>query len=270
MAIEIIDTLGQKNNGIFPLVDSNDVKGGYYQVESIEERNNIPTVRRKVGMLCYVQDGTDEGVIYQLKGGLDNTNWHIFEVGSGSSGVECDVNKEYVDTELGLKADKEYVDIKLNLKADRVYVDSELNLKADEDHTHDDLYPQKDNVYTINEVDGLIAQIEIDNSFHIGDEPPTDNSIAWVDTSEIHESKPLTDDILDEIRATFTYFQEKIDSLSKKNIDLEARVSYLEMFGFSGGTDSGGSSDDLVLILEDGEMLTLEDGEKLTFEKGMI
>ena len=55
MAIEIIDTLGQKNNGIFPLVDSNDVKGGYYQVESIEERDSIPAVRRKVGMLCYVE-----------------------------------------------------------------------------------------------------------------------------------------------------------------------------------------------------------------------
>lgn len=289
MAIEIIDTLGQKNNGIFPLVDSNDVKGGYYQVSSIEERDNIPTVRRKVGMLCYVQGDNSEGVIYQLKGSLDNTGWHIFEVGSsssgGSNGSECDVTKEYVDAELDLKADKEhvdtqlnlkvdkeYVDIKLNLKADRVYVDSELDLKADEDHTHDNSYPQKDSVYTIDEVDGLIAQIEIDNSFHIGDEPPTDNSIAWVDTSEIHESKPLTDNILDEIRASFNKLQEKVDSLTKKNIDLEARVSYLEMFGGSsgGGSSSGGSSDSLVLTLEDGEQLTFEDGEKLTFEKGMV
>lgn len=267
MAIEIIDTLGQKNNGIFPLVDSNDVKGGYYQVESIEERDNIPTVRRKVGMLCYVENGTDEGIIYQLKGGLDNTDWHIFEVGSSSSGVECDVNKEYVDTELSLKADKEYVDIKLNLKADRVYVDSELNLKADEAHKHDNLYPQKDEVYTIDEVDGLIAQI--DNSIHIGDEAPTDNSMVWVDTSEIYESKPITDDILDEIRTTFVNLREKVDNLTKKNTQLEARVYYLEMFGSNGGSSSG-SSDSLSLTLEDGETLTLESGEILTFEKGLI
>lgn len=276
MAIEIIDTLGQKNNGIFPLVDSNDVKGGYYQVSSIEERDNIPTVRRKVGMLCYVQGDNSEGVIYQLKGSLDNTGWHIFEVGSsssgGSNGSECDVTKEYVDAELDLKADKEHVDTQLNLKVDKEYVDIKLNLKADEDHTHDNSYPQKDSVYTIDEVDGLIAQIEIDNSFHIGDEPPTDNSIAWVDTSEIHESKPLTDNILDEIRASFNKLQEKVDSLTKKNIDLEARVSYLEMFGGSsgGGSSSGGSSDSLVLTLEDETELTFEDEKKLTFEKGMI
>ena len=235
MAIEIIDTLGQKNNGIFPLVDANDVKGGYYQVESIEERDNIPTVRRKVGMLCYVENGTDEGVIYQLKGGLDNTNWHIFEVGSNSNDIECDVDKEYVDTQLNLKADK-------------------------------------DEVYTTDEVDGLIAQIEIDNSIHIGDEAPTDNSMVWVDTSEIYEAKPITDNILDEIRVAFANLQEKIDSLTEKNLKLEARVSYLEMFGGSGGggSSSGGSSDGLILTLEDGEELTFENGEKLTFEKGMM
>ena len=258
MAIEIIDTLSQKNNGNFALVDSNDIKGGYYQVESIEERDNIPAVRRKVGMLCYVENDTNTGIIYQLKGGLDNSNWHIFEAGSSSSSIECDVNKEYVDTQLDLKANREYVD-------------SELSLKADKDHTHDSLYPQKDEVYTIDEVDGLIAQIEIDNSIHIGDEAPTDSSIVWVDTSEIYESNPVTDDILDEIRASFSKLQEKIDILSKKNIELESRISYLEMFGSGGGSSGGGSSgdsdDSLILTLEDGTELTFETGEKLTFEK---
>ena len=235
MAIEIIDTLGQKNNGIFPLVDSNDVKGGYYQVESIEERDSIPAVRRKVGMLCYVENDANAGIIYQLKGGLDNSNWHIFEAGSSSSSIECDVNKEYVDNQLDLKANK-------------------------------------DEVYTIDDVDGLIAQIEIDNSIHIGDEAPTDSSIVWVDTSEIYESDPVTDDILDEIRASFSKLQEKIDILSKKNIELESRISYLEMFGSSGGGSSGGDSsgdsdDSLILTLEDGTELTFETGEKLTFEK---
>ena len=31
----------------------------------------------------------------------------------------------------------------------------------------------------------------IDNSIHIGDEAPTDNSMVWVDTSEIYEAKPI-------------------------------------------------------------------------------
>ena len=52
MAIWLIDTLKQKNNGKFPLIDSNDVKGGFYQADSITERNSIPTERRKEGMFC--------------------------------------------------------------------------------------------------------------------------------------------------------------------------------------------------------------------------
>ena len=82
MAIEIIDTLGQKNNGEFPLVDSNDIKGGYYQVDTIEERNQIPLVRRKEGMLCYVKNDK----IYQLVGGIDDEYWIVFNVNSDSGG----------------------------------------------------------------------------------------------------------------------------------------------------------------------------------------
>ena len=87
MAIEIIDTLGQKNKGEFPLVDSNDVKGGYYQVDTIEERNSIPSVRRKEGMLCYVK----KDKIYQLVNGIDNECWVIFNSGSGG-GFSGDYN----------------------------------------------------------------------------------------------------------------------------------------------------------------------------------
>ena len=50
MAIELIDQIKQKNNGTFPLIDSNDIKGGYYQVSSIEARDNIPAERIKIGM----------------------------------------------------------------------------------------------------------------------------------------------------------------------------------------------------------------------------
>ena len=89
MAIEIIDTLGQKNNGEFPLVDSNNIKGGYYQVDTIEERNGIPSVRRKEGMLCYVKNDK----IYQLVGGIENEHWIVFNSGTGSgNGFSGDYN----------------------------------------------------------------------------------------------------------------------------------------------------------------------------------
>ena len=95
MAIEIIDILSQKNNGEFPLVDSNDIRGGFYQVDTIEERNLIPSIRRKEGMLCAVKSDN----IYQLVGGIDNSNWTVFNSGSGGgfSGEYDDlINKPYI------------------------------------------------------------------------------------------------------------------------------------------------------------------------------
>lgn len=81
MAIWLIDTLKQKNNGKFPLIDSNDVKGGFYQTDSITERNSIPTERRKEGMFCWV---STLKIVYQLVGGIENSNWTEFKSGSSS------------------------------------------------------------------------------------------------------------------------------------------------------------------------------------------
>lgn len=84
MAIYIIDTIKQKNNGEFGVVDSNNIIGGFYQVDTITERNAIPDVRRKEGMLCWVKS---EKVIYQLENGIENENWVVFKVeGTTSSG----------------------------------------------------------------------------------------------------------------------------------------------------------------------------------------
>jgi len=96
MAIEIIDTLGQKNNGDFPLVDSNDIKGGYYQVETLEERNNIPSIRRKEGMLCYVNNDK----VYQLVGGIENACWTSFSAGGSNFAGDYEdlINKPYIPT----------------------------------------------------------------------------------------------------------------------------------------------------------------------------
>ena len=77
MAIEIIDTLVQKNGGKFPLVDSNNIKGGFYQVKTLKDRDNIPNQRRQVGMFCYVED--DDGKIYQLN---NNDEWVLLKLDS--------------------------------------------------------------------------------------------------------------------------------------------------------------------------------------------
>ena len=52
MAIELISTVKPKNNGQFPIVEANDVKGGYYSVESYEVMQNIPSGEDL--LVCYV------------------------------------------------------------------------------------------------------------------------------------------------------------------------------------------------------------------------
>ena len=90
MAIEIIDEIKQKNNGQFPVVDANNVKGGFYQVQSIEDRDAIPLVRRKVGMLCFCEIGEDEAEnqLYQWTG----IEWIVANLGGG--GIESVQSQE--------------------------------------------------------------------------------------------------------------------------------------------------------------------------------
>lgn len=84
MAVEIISTLGQKNNGEFGIVDSNDIIGGFYQADTLEERDSIPNMRRKEGMFCWV-GGTIKKV-FQLIDGITNDNWIEFKSGGTIDG----------------------------------------------------------------------------------------------------------------------------------------------------------------------------------------
>ena len=80
MAIELISTVKPKNNGTFPIVEANDIKGGYYSVESIKIRDTIPEGRRMPGMLCYVW----RDKIYKLQDDL--VTWEEFVVGTSGEG----------------------------------------------------------------------------------------------------------------------------------------------------------------------------------------
>ena len=55
MAIELISTAIPKNKGNFPIVLSNDIKGGIHYTETIDDMNNIPESKLQLGMLCYVK-----------------------------------------------------------------------------------------------------------------------------------------------------------------------------------------------------------------------
>lgn len=119
MSIFIIDTLKQKNNGIFPLIDSNDIQGGFYQVDTIQERDNIPSIRRKEGMLCWV---STEKTMYQLNGGTENIYWIEFKVGSSDTGGTV-VDDKYSHIWVGTQAPEDTKMIWIDTRADGILED---------------------------------------------------------------------------------------------------------------------------------------------------
>lgn len=76
--IELISEIKQKNNGVFPLIDNNNIRGGAYSVISLQDRDNIPKIRQKQGMLCYVQE-TDK--YYKLESTGAWTEWTVKAIG---------------------------------------------------------------------------------------------------------------------------------------------------------------------------------------------
>lgn len=187
MAIEIIDTLKQKNNGTFGLVDSNDIIGGFYQTDNITERNSIPLNRRKEGMFCWVKE---EKKVFQLVDGLANEYWVEFK--SGSSGTIID------------------------------------------GYAH----------------------------IWIGDKPPKDKNMLWLDTN----SDGILEDETD--IETVKKLLNKISDLEMKVLLLTKRVAYLEEHGVVNPDkpDKPDTSTSVGLLLEDGTPLLLEDGTPLLLE----
>jgi len=55
-------------------------KGGYSSVVDIPARDNISDLRRKIGMMVYVES---DNKVYQLQGGILDTDWTEFTSGSG-------------------------------------------------------------------------------------------------------------------------------------------------------------------------------------------
>ena len=82
--VRVINTIKQQNDIDFGIIDSNDTIGGFYQTDTIEQRNAIPTIRRKEGMFCWV--GGTVKKVFQLVDGITNDNWIEFKSGSSDSG----------------------------------------------------------------------------------------------------------------------------------------------------------------------------------------
>ena len=191
MAIEIISTLKQKNNGEFGLIDSNDIIGGFYQADTLDERNSIPFTRRKEGMFCWV--GRNVNKVFQLVGGITNDCWIEFKSGSSDSGGTT--------------------------------------------------------------IDGY-------SHIWVGDTPPEDTNMIWLDT----RSDGILDDETD--IETVNKLISRIGELENTVSLLIKRVAYLEQNGvvIPGGGNTGDTSENIIL-LEDGTEILLEDGTPLLLEE---
>ena len=82
-------------------------RGGHRSVDTLEERDNITTPRRKEGITVYVKENKTK---YVLEGGIENVNWKVDSSGGGSGG-DVDLSDYYKKTEtetlLSNKVDKE-------------------------------------------------------------------------------------------------------------------------------------------------------------------
>jgi hypothetical protein len=72
MPINIISKIKPKNDGLFPTFEDRDIVGGYQVRSDTTDRNSIPSLNRKEGMLVYVQ-GDDK--YYTLDGGTTDGYW---------------------------------------------------------------------------------------------------------------------------------------------------------------------------------------------------
>jgi hypothetical protein len=74
MSIPILSELVPKATGVFPVADISNVRGGYWSVPTVADRDSIGANLRKQGMLVHVQSN---GLSYRLVGGIDNANWSL-------------------------------------------------------------------------------------------------------------------------------------------------------------------------------------------------
>jgi hypothetical protein len=71
--VTVVGTIIPASGGTFPVVADTNIWGGMQVVVDLNARNNIPTLKRKEGMLVCVVAQSDS--VYQLIGGIDNTDW---------------------------------------------------------------------------------------------------------------------------------------------------------------------------------------------------
>lgn len=114
---------------------------------------------------------------------------------------------------------------------------------------------EKNGVKDLEPVGTVSGEGTINGSLYIGSEEPTEDTMVWIDTSDVEEgyASNIPDLIINEFREIFKTMNEEIAKLKD-------RVLYLETHGVDISTNKG------VLIDENANILTFEDGSIMCFE----
>lgn len=77
MPISLISKIKPKNSGSFPVYEDVDVEGGFQTRDSTVDRDTIPSLNRKAGMLVFTRA---DGYFYKLGTGLTNSDWALLQM----------------------------------------------------------------------------------------------------------------------------------------------------------------------------------------------
>lgn len=132
---------------------------------------------------------------------------------------------------------------------------------------------ENDGVKDLKEIGTVVAdgsvQCELEKLIAVGETEPLEDEIIWIDNSYIDNSitTNIEDAVIEEFRGMFKFLTNKIEELQQKNIDLEARVMYLEENGGGGGTvkPDNPSGNDTIMTFEGDEIMIFEDNKILIF-----
>lgn len=212
-------------------------------------------------------------IVIETKGLKD-----VKEIGTLDGSLEeiTIINKELSEVKETALSNKDNInllsdkfDSKINSKFDDVIVD------ADESITKLIFMSEGNEVKNIEFESGSCSGSGsgVDNRLSIGESEPTEEVLVWIDTSnnDNEYTGGLNDLVIEEFRGMFNYLKEQIQELKTKNLDLEARILYLEENG--GGntkpdkpiTPSSGAT---IMAIEDGSILIDENGDILVFDLG--
>ena len=262
MAIEVISTIRPKNNGDFPIVLSNDLKGGIHYVEKINDIELIPKDRVQYGMLCYAKK-EDSYFVYlpaaitKKENGETITRSEGWQLIPGFASTENTINL----SELHKHANKDVLDKITDENLTKLaglenYDDTEIRRLIDEKTvTLDDTYQRIFRVDNDNEVEQILnnygnavgtgsmafvkstkntylflgdnewANINTfgnNSKIHVGDTPPDDKTMIWIDTSD----DTINENILEETNNSM--LKAILDSISSLRKDVDTIKSIIK------------------------------------------